>query len=125
MLVRRFVADFSKALGKIMDSVSRYDMDALQRYSWPGNVRELRNVVERSMIVATGTRLELSLPSPANRDELRSVRLTDVEKEHIHRVLERAGWRIRGNGGAAERLGLRPTTLETRMAKLGLVRPKT
>ena len=53
-----------------------------------------------------------------------SVKLVDVQKEHIRSVLESAGWRIRGSGGAADRLGLRPTTLETRMAKLGLTRPK-
>jgi formate hydrogenlyase transcriptional activator len=53
------------------------------------------------------------------------IRLEDVEREHIRAVLERVRWRIRGLGGAAEQLGLRPTTLETRMAKLGLVRPKT
>ena len=124
ILVRHFVGDFSKVLGRSVETVSRADMNALQRYTWPGNIRELRNVVERSMIVANGSRLEISLPVSSNQEELRSVRLTDVEKEHIRRVLERAGWRIRGSGGAAERLGLRPTTLETRMAKLGLVRPK-
>jgi transcriptional regulator with GAF, ATPase, and Fis domain len=55
---------------------------------------------------------------------LRSARLTDVERDHIRGVLESTGWRIRGVGGAADRLGLRPTTLETRMAKLGLTRPR-
>ena len=92
---------------------------------WPGNVRELRNVVERSMILAKGPRLTIEVPTAAPaRTGGRSSKLTDVEKEHIRSVLESTAWRIRGAGGAAERLGLPPTTLETRIAKLGLVRPK-
>jgi transcriptional regulator with GAF, ATPase, and Fis domain len=99
-------------------------MAALQQYAWPGNIRELRNVVERAMIVATGPRLTVSLPVPTSASTRRSARLSDIEKEHIRGVLESSGWRIRGAGGAADRLGLKPTTLETRMAKLGLHRPK-
>ena len=101
------------------------NMAALQEYPWPGNIRELRNVVERSMILARGSHLTVTVPSAAQvASTPRSTRLSDVEREHIRAVLENAGWRIRGTGGAAERLGLRPTTLETRMAKLGLSRPK-
>ncbi len=124
-LVWRFVEEFSKAFGKRIDAISRENMAALQRYAWPGNVRELRNVVERAMILATGTRLTITLPVPSTPTGTRSVKLVDVEKEHIKTVLESVGWRIRGVGGAAERLGLRPTTLETRMAKLGLTRPRS
>ncbi len=128
LLVWRFVEEFSKAFGKRVDTIPRETMAALQRYSWPGNIRELRNVVERAMIVATGPRLSIPLPAqvlppqkaPAAR---RSARLTDVEHDHIRSVLEISGWRIRGEGGAAERLGLKPTTLETRMTKLGIHRP--
>ena len=126
LLVWRFVDEFSRAFGKRIDAIPRENMAALQRYPWPGNIRELRNVVERAMIVATGPRLTIPLPArrrpPAAR---RSDKLTDVETEHIRSVLESTGWRIRGAGGAAEQLGLRPTTLETRMAKLGITRPKT
>ncbi|HET9268243.1 MAG TPA: helix-turn-helix domain-containing protein [Vicinamibacterales bacterium] len=75
-------------------------------------------------IVATGTDLTIALPAASGPAGKRSARLADVEKEHIRGVLESAGWRIRGLGGAAERLGLKPTTLETRMAKLGLRRPQ-
>ncbi|MGH9147023.1 MAG: sigma-54 interaction domain-containing protein [Vicinamibacterales bacterium] len=122
-LVWHFVNGFSNAFGKRIETIPRENMAALQRYSWPGNIRELRNVVERAMIVATGGVLTISLPSQSGPARASSVRLADVQKEHIRRVLESSGWRIRGAGGAAERLGLQPTTLETRMAKLGLSRP--
>jgi formate hydrogenlyase transcriptional activator len=124
LLVWRFVDEFSKAFGKRIDAISRENMHALQQYGWPGNIRELRNVVERAMIVATGPRLTILLPTQAAPAGKRSARLADVEREHIRSVLESTGWRIRGPGGAADRLGLRPTTLETRLAKLGLRRPK-
>jgi transcriptional regulator with GAF, ATPase, and Fis domain len=124
LLVWRFVDEFSKAFGKRIDAIPRETMTALQQYSWPGNVRELRNVIERAMIVAKGTRLTITIPAETPTAVRRSDRLTDVEREHIRSVLESSGWRVRGAGGAAERLGLRPTTLETRMAKLGLARPK-
>jgi transcriptional regulator with GAF, ATPase, and Fis domain len=125
LLVWRFVDEFSRAFGKRIESIPPDNLAALQRYAWPGNIRELRNVVERAMIVATGPKLTIGLPAAASRGaEKHSTRLTDVERKHIRSVLESTGWRIRGTGGAAERLGLRPTTLETRIAKLGLSRPK-
>jgi len=124
LLVWRFVDEFAKAFGKRVDTIPRENMAALQRYSWPGNIRELRNVVERAMIVSTGPRLTITVPMMQGAAGKRSTRIVDVEREHVFSVLESTSWRIRGSGGAAERLGLRPTTLETRMAKLGLVRPK-
>ena len=124
LLVWRFVEEFSNAFGKRIEAIPRENMATLQQYTWPGNIRELRNVVERAMIVANGPRLSLVPPAPTTAATKRSVKLVDVEKEHIRSVLESTGWRIRGTGGAAERLGLRPTTLETRLAKLGLKRPK-
>ena len=123
LLVRKFVAEFSASFGKRIESISPDSLAALQRYSWPGNIRELRNVVERAMIVATGPRLTIAVPQGSAAATRRSARLVDVEREHISSVLESTGWRIRGAGGAAERLGLKPTTLETRMARLGLKRP--
>jgi transcriptional regulator with GAF, ATPase, and Fis domain len=122
-LVWRFVEEFSKAFGKRIDSIAKDNLAALQHYPWPGNIRELRNVVERAMIAATGPRLTIAVPHASTAAIKRSPKLVDVEKEHIRSVLETTGWRIRGAGGAAERLGLKPTTLETRMAKLGLKRP--
>jgi PAS domain S-box-containing protein len=124
LLVWHFVDEFSKAFGKQIEAIPRENMLALQRYSWPGNTRELRNVVERAMIVVTGTQLTIGLPTVASPAKRSSARLMDIEKEHIRSVLETTMWRIRGVSGAAERLGLRPTTLESRMAKLGLNRPK-
>jgi formate hydrogenlyase transcriptional activator len=123
LLVWRFVDEFSKTFGKRIETIPRESLAALQRYAWPGNIRELRNVVERAMIVTTGPHLTIALPEPSLPAGRHSVIMADVEKEHIRSVLESTGWRIRGAGGAAERLGLRPTTLETRMAKLGLTRP--
>jgi formate hydrogenlyase transcriptional activator len=126
-LVWRFVEEFARAFNKNIEAISRKDMDALQGYPWPGNIRELRNVVERAMIISSGPRLNIPLPlrsegaTPANR---RSLKMSDVEKDHVRSVLESTGWRIRGAGGAAELLGLQPTTLETRMLKLGLSRPR-
>jgi transcriptional regulator with GAF, ATPase, and Fis domain len=124
LLVWRFVEEFSKAFGKRIEAIPRENMAELQRYTWPGNIRELRNVVERAMIVASGPRLTITLPQSTSAATRRSTRLSDVEREHIRSVVESAGWRIRGAGGAADRLGLKPTTLETRMAKLGITRPK-
>jgi len=124
LLVWRFIEEFSTTFGKHIEEVPAENMAALQRYGWPGNIRELRNAVERAMILANGPRLIVSIPTPLSVARLRSLRLVDVQKEHIRQVLETAGWRVRGSGGAAVRLGLRPTTLETRMAKLGLSRPR-
>jgi DNA-binding NtrC family response regulator len=123
LLAWRFVDEFSKAFGKRIDAISHEDMAALLQYSWPGNIRELRNVVERAMIVTKGTQLKIAMPAPSTHSGPRSLKLTDVEREHIRAVLDIAGWRIRGSAGAAHLLGLKPTTLEGRMAKLGLVRP--
>ena len=124
LLVWRFVEEFSSSFGKRIESIDADSIAALQQYSWPGNIRELRNVVERAMIVSTGPRLAITPPHGSAAALRRSAKLVDVEKEHIRSVVESTGWRIRGAGGAADRLGLRPTTLETRMAKLGLRRPQ-
>jgi transcriptional regulator with GAF, ATPase, and Fis domain len=124
LLVWRFIEEFSKAFGKRIEEVPRDNMAALQRHSWPGNIRELRNAVERGIILAREPRLTIPIPMPLSVARLPSLRLVDVQKAHIRKVLETSGWRVRGIGGAADRLGLRPTTLETRMAKLGLTRPR-
>lgn len=126
-LVWTFVEEFSKSMGKPIESVPRAAMDALQRNDWPGNVRELRNVVERAMILNTGPRLEIVLPTQsAVVSEVPSalpLELSAVERNHIYNVLQKTGWRIDGPGGAAELLGLKRTTLQSRMVKLGIKRP--
>jgi formate hydrogenlyase transcriptional activator len=124
LLVWWFVAELSQRFGKQIEEISRENMAALQAYSWPGNIRELRNSVERAMILAKTARLTIAVPKTAGVPPAQSTRLEDVENAHIRNVLESVGWRIRGTNGAADRLGLRPTTLETRMAKLGIRRPK-
>ena len=121
-LMWEFIDEFSKSFGKPIESISKDSMRQLERYAWPGNVRELRNVIERAVILATGPRLTVPMPAVPRQPQA-AASLADVQLEHIRGALESANWRIRGDGGAAERLGLKPTTLESRMAKLGLVRP--
>jgi transcriptional regulator with GAF, ATPase, and Fis domain len=123
LLVRRFVSEFSQAFGKRIETIDEDSLDAIRQYCWPGNVRELKNIVQRAIITSTGHRLAIPVPRALATTATRSARLSDVERDHIRTVLESTGWRIRGAAGAADRLGLKPTTLETRMAKLGLKRP--
>jgi formate hydrogenlyase transcriptional activator len=119
-----FIDEFAKTLGKRFESISKEHMVALQRYPWPGNVRELRNAVERAAIISKGPRLVIEPPRAKAAAHRRHLRLQDVERDHVRQVLDRTGWRVRGHGGAAEILGLKPSTLEDRMAKLGLRRPR-
>jgi transcriptional regulator with GAF, ATPase, and Fis domain len=123
LLVWAFVEEFSRAMGKTVRGVAKESMEALQRYPWPGNVRELRNIIERAMITSTGPTLRVPPPEPSGPAAPRSMAMADVEREHILRALEQAGWRVRGKAGAAQLLRLKPTTLESRMAKLGIQRP--
>ncbi len=124
LLVETFAAEFSQTMGKNIEQVSRKSIQDMMQYSWPGNIRELKNVIERSLILCESKTLTVQLPKGAdgqpstNRDES----LEQVERQHIRSVLDATGWRIRGAGGAAERLGLKPTTLESKMKKLGLRR---
>jgi formate hydrogenlyase transcriptional activator len=120
-LVWAFIDELSGGFGRTIDAISRRSLDELQRYSWPGNVRELRNLIEREMIVMQGSTLTPTVPRPA-APKGASARLIDVQAEHIRAVLDSCGWRIRGASGAAQRLGVKPTTLESRMARLGIAR---
>ena len=126
ILTWQFIDEISASLGKRIEAVASESMQQLKRYDWPGNVRELRNVIERAVIRSTRSTLTIPVPSatPAARHAAPgTAELASFELEQIRAALTSAGWRIRGRGGAAERLGLRPTTLEGRMAKLGLTRP--
>ena len=125
LLVRHFVQKFSQKLGKKIEAVSQATLDALAAYPWPGNVRELENVIERAVIVSQGPTLELGewLPKPkASPGEGPFLTLAETERQHILQALETTGWRVSGPRGAAVLLGLKPTTLEARMKKLGITR---
>jgi transcriptional regulator with GAF, ATPase, and Fis domain len=124
-LVWSFIDEFSRLFGKTINSIDHASMRELQHYPWPGNVRELRNVIERAAIIATGPHLTVSAPSaPARPLAPSALTLSALEVDHIRAILDGTNWRVRGPGGAAERLGLKPTTLESRMARLGIVRKK-
>ncbi len=132
LLVWFFISNLQTRFGKTFETVPSRVMDALISYDWPGNVRELRNVVERAMILSPGARLELDDIFPENSRNKRatartrkrqSENLKDVEREHIVRVLEECSWKVRGKNGAAERLGLKRSTLQSRMKRLGIQRP--
>jgi DNA-binding NtrC family response regulator len=134
LLVWFFITMLQSRLGKTFESVPSGFMDALTSYDWPGNVRELRNIVERAMILSPDERLGLGSEFPLNQDATgtstctpgqNSEKLEEVERNHILSVLEECGWKVRGKGGAAERLGLKRTTLQSRMKKLGIQRPSS
>jgi DNA-binding NtrC family response regulator len=101
-------------------------MASLQAYHWPGNVRELRNVIERSMILTDGPTLRVTLPEPSAAEAAleSAITLEELERRHVLDMLERTGWRVSGPDGAARILGVRPTTLEYRMKKLGISRKR-
>jgi formate hydrogenlyase transcriptional activator len=123
LLVRSIVDEVARNMGKEIDHIDEASVERLRRYSWPGNVRELRNVVERALIVCPDRVLTIDAPDRRSGAEAAHRTLQHVERHHIASVLESTGWRIRGERGAAVILGMQPTTLETRMAKLGLRRP--
>lgn len=122
-LVWYFVRSFAEKMEKSIESISRSSMNQLCQYHWPGNVRELKNIIERAVIITTGSTLQIELPGSQEAGAHQVQTLNEVQRQYILETLESTGWRIRGNRGAAEILGLKPTTLESRMAKLGIVRP--
>jgi len=121
-LVWTFVQEFAERMGKSIEHIPKQNMSALCQYPWPGNVRELRNLIERAMILTKGETLLVPIPDCDETTEARELTLAEVETRYITRVMEQRGWRVRGKGGAAETLGLKPTTLESRMKKLGIRR---
>ena len=121
-----FIGELSEKMGKRIERIDKSDMDALLSHAWPGNVRELRNLIERSMILSTGPKLKLALPTTEHTPKAPEIMaLAEREKQHILAALEMTHWRIRGKNGAAELLEIKPTTLEARMAKHGIQRPRT
>jgi formate hydrogenlyase transcriptional activator len=121
LLAWTFVDEIAAKMGKHIDKISPQSMSALLRYSWPGNVRELRNLIEYSIIVANDTTLVIHLPV-SDENEVPGENLDDQLRAHIEKVLNQTGWRIRSEGGAAEKLGMKESTLRFRMKKLGIVR---
>jgi len=123
VLVEHFTAILGRRLDKPMKRISKTSMVRLMEYAWPGNVRELENVIERAVILASGD--ELVVPpglcqTPAGKTAgggALPIRLDEMEKSAIEQALSDSGGRVGGNGGAAERLGLRPTTLSSKLQK--------
>jgi transcriptional regulator with GAF, ATPase, and Fis domain len=115
-----FMEEFAKRMGKSITTISRKDMETLQAYSWPGNIRELRNVIEHSVIVTSGATLNLAGLSHSPVREPRSLTLAALERDHIMKTLEATNWRVKGSSGAAALLDIAPSTLYSRIHKLGI-----
>jgi PAS domain S-box-containing protein len=123
-LVWSLVREFQEAMGKNIDHISNKTMNSLTSCHWPGNVRELRNIIERAMILCTGTTLEVQMPETVTVSKgYHGQTLRDVEREQILAALVGANWKVGGKGGAAELLGLERTTLNSKMKKLDIKRP--
>ena len=131
LLVHFFAQKFAQQMKKPIKTIPAETMAKLTAYSWPGNIRELQNLIERAVILSRGSVLEVplaELQQPANVVPMNQIqapiRLEAVEREHIMRILRETGWVIGGTAGAAARLGLNRTTLNNRMRKLGITRPR-
>ena len=128
LLVNYFVAKFCKKTGRMIETVSKDVLNNLQNYHWPGNVRELESVIERAVITSPGTALHLldhfeNSPRREIIEDVQDVKaLDELEREHILQMLQKTGWRIEGDSGAAVILGINPSTLRGRMRKFGIRR---
>jgi formate hydrogenlyase transcriptional activator len=120
MLVWAFLKEFSSRMGKKITQVPRQTMEALQSHPWPGNVRELRNVLEHGVIVTSGDTLRVPMLLPDDPGAQPEQTLASCEREHILESLSKTGWRIKGPRGAATKLGINPSTLYSRMQRLGI-----
>jgi len=123
LLVWAFVDEFSQSMGKSIKTIPKKIMEELQSYQWPGNVRELKNVIERGMIMSSGSTLRIDQQQAQDNPVNENMSLEDVEREHIKQVLRSTGWRVSGKNGAAKILGLKDSTLRSRMKKLSINRP--
>lgn len=130
VLVRHFVSTHSRRMGKTIEKIPEETMAALVRWPWPGNIRELENFLERAVILTRGSVLYVPLAELKNSDAIKAEEaeesehptLREAEREHILRVLREANGQIGGPGGAAARLGLKRTTLNSKIKKLGIER---
>jgi formate hydrogenlyase transcriptional activator len=123
-LVHHFVDRFARQMNRPIEVIPAATLDALRRYPWPGNVRELENLIQRAVILSPGVELRIpptALEAPPSRIASEdSHTLEGLERAHIMRVLEEANWIMSGSRGAAARLGLKRTTLQSRLKRLGL-----
>jgi len=139
MLASAFASKFAQRMGRSIEPLSEDCVRRLKAYSWPGNVRELQNVIERAVITSRDGRLNLDRALPESRKvtateavspEGRAKRvrtakeLTELERSNLVAALEATGWRVAGDGGTAQLLGMKPTTLSSRMKALGLERKR-
>jgi formate hydrogenlyase transcriptional activator len=127
-LVHYFLKTLATRLNKRIESVPSSAMAALSRYQWPGNIRELEHVIERAVILSRGSELEVPLAELGRRTEFADTSrglttLEELEREHIRHVLEQTHWLIGGPSGAATMLGIKRTTLQSKMIKFGIERP--
>ncbi|HXA43898.1 MAG TPA: helix-turn-helix domain-containing protein, partial [Candidatus Angelobacter sp.] len=141
LLARHFIDQSVKELGCPRPRLTRAGIARIQNYDWPGNIRELRNVIDRAVIISRGGVLDFDLPvtdsppaatrlAPEKADAAEPEILTEPEmqrreRENLLAALRKTNWKIRGADGAAELLGVKPTTLVTRMQKMGLRRPES
>jgi formate hydrogenlyase transcriptional activator len=128
-LVRHFTQKFARRMGRRIETIPSDGMDALVQYPWPGNIRELENVIERAVILSPATTLRIPVgdlkPVPAQPKAVDGrTSLADAEREHILRALREVEWVLGGANGAALRLGMKRTTLQSKMKKLGIARPQ-
>jgi formate hydrogenlyase transcriptional activator len=137
-LVRHFAQQFSRRMNKVIETIPSPTMDALCRYHWPGNIRELQNVIERAVIISTGPLLDLDVadlqfpkatrpeerpatPKSSTTGALHDV-LQETERQQILEALKECNWVVAGPHGAAARLGMKRSTLQKRVHKLGIAR---
>ena len=126
LLVRYFAQKYARRMNKRIETIPAETMGALSKYPWPGNIRELENLIERSVILSQGPDLRVPLTeltkTPASASSNGVATLEAAEREHILRVLRETNWVIGGPSGAAARLGMKRTTLQSKMRKLGISR---
>ena len=128
LLVNFFLSKFAKSLGKEVHGVSQSSMEHLCRYRWPGNIRELQNVIERAVVLAKGPVVQIDQSLLRSEDSSNAAdsfidTLENNERQHILKALHATAWVIHGKQGAAELLGINPSTLRSRIEKLGIKRP--
>ncbi len=126
LLAEAFIQRYSRKLGKQITSIQKEALKALKDYPWPGNIRELENIIERAVILCSGSALQLADKLEGSSLPFSSAvkTLEETERNQILRALSETRWRIEGKGGAASILGLHPSTLRARMHKLGIFRPQ-